>query len=605
MKRPSGGFRANARFALGCCWRANRPLTVLFVAVPLFQALLPAALVLTLRGLVNDIVRLRSVHATGTGHVAAWVGLGFAVALTNAACGALLLYVGNAHLEWLDHRITLDLTVHASRLPYAVFEDREFQDTLTHINEGPAIHVQEFVNTSIGIVAAVVRVVTLLGILLAIQPLMIAFLAPLAVPYLVWQVWLSRRRFEESLAQRTKRRWVAYYVSQLTSATSLAEVRILDLGPLFIARIQEILTGFRRRNHRFLVIQLVGTVVFMALSIGVIYLALYAVARDVLDGRLDVGDVAIFGASALALRSAIDATVSTFGGFRLHTLYVTEVRQFLALPSRTRAATKALPADGPGDLMIDHVTFAYPGTDRAVLHDVSVHLAPGEVVAIVGENGSGKSTLVKLIAGLYPPDRGAIRIDGIDIADVDATDLARAVTFVFQATGRYEATLAENVAFGDWTTLLDDPAGVQRVIDRVGITDVVARLPQGAETLLGRRFGVHEPSGGQWQQIAIARANARPGSVQILDEPTSNLDVKTEYAIFSKFRSLARGRTTILISHRFSTVMLADRILVMDGGRIVEEGPHDDLLAHDGIYASLYRLHRRDIEDATEPEAGT
>jgi len=602
VKRPTGRFWADTRFALGCCWRANRLLTVLYVAVPIFQGLLPAALVLTLRGLVNDISYLRSTGTPGTGHVGLWVALGFAVAFASAACGAIFTYVGSAQLEWLDNEVTFDLTTHASRLPYAVFEDRDFQDTLNHINEGPAIHIQQFLAASVGIVASFIRVVTLLGILVAIQPLMIAFLAPLSVPYLGWQVWLSRRKYDEALAQRTKRRWVSYYVSQLTSASSLAEVRILDLGPLFMSRIREILVEFRHRNHRFLWIQLVGTLVFMALSLGVIYVALYAVASDVLEGRLDIGDVAIFGASALALRSAIDSTVSTFGGFRLHTLYVTQVRQFLLLPARHRAATRFLPPDGPGDLVVDHVSFTYPGTEREVLHDVSVHLEPGEVVAVVGENGSGKSTLVKLIAGLYDPDHGAIRIDGVDIADVDAADLAQAVTFVFQATGRYEATVAENVAFGDWTSLLDDPAGVRAVIERVGIADVVDQMPDGVDTLLGRRFGTHEPSGGQWQQIAIARANARPGSVQILDEPTSNLDVKTEYAIFSKFRALARGRTTILISHRFSTVMLADRILVMDGGRVVEEGPHDALLARDGVYASLYRLHRRDLEDIADPD---
>lgn len=599
--RSSHELRTDVRFALAVCWHANRLLTVLFVAVPVFQAFLPAALVLTLRNLVDEIVDLRASDAPGTGQVGLWVGIGFAVALASAACGAVNTYVSAAHLEWIDNRITLDLTTHASRLPYAVFEDREFQDTLTLVNDGPATHIQQFVSAAIGIGASTVRVVTLLAVLVSIQPVVVVLLAPLALPYLAWQLWLSRRRYEESLAQRTKRRWVSYYVSQLTSAGSLAEVRILDLSPLFVRRIQTTLEDFRHRNHRFHRLQLVGTLVFMTLSIGIIYLGLYAVAHDVLDGRLGVGDVAIFGASALAMRGAIDSTASTVGGLRLHILYVTQVRTFLGLPERSRAATTVLEPGGPGDLEIDHVSFTYPGTEREVLHDVTIRIEPGEVVAVVGENGSGKSTLVKLIAGLYEPNRGAIRIDGVNVHDVDVADLARSVTFVFQSIGRYEATLAENVAFGDWDRLGDDPEAVRAVIDRVGIGDVVDRFPSGEQTLLGRRFGVHEPSGGQWQQIAIARANARPGSVQILDEPTSNLDVKTEHAIFSKFRDLARGRTTILISHRFSTVLLADRILVMEDGRVVEEGPHAELLARDGVYAGLYRLHRRDMDDATTP----
>jgi ATP-binding cassette subfamily B protein len=238
-----------------------------------------------------------------------------------------------------------------------------------------------------------------------------------------------------------------------------------------------------------------------------------------------------------------------------------------------------------------------------VLRDVNLHIEPGEAVAIVGENGSGKSTLVKLIAGLYTPDQGRILLDGVDTAGIETRDLAREITFVFQSFGRYEATAGENIAFGNSSELLENEAAIRHVIDAVGISDLIDRMPEGVDTMLGRGFGIYEPSGGQWQQISIARAYARPGSIQVLDEPTSNLDVKTEYAIFSKYRDLSAGRTTLLISHRFSTVSLADRIVVMDGGEVAEQGTHDDLLARNGTYAQLYRLHRRDRELALEARA--
>jgi ATP-binding cassette subfamily B protein len=593
-------FRADTRFCLSRSWRAHRALTVASIIIPMIQSFVPLALVLTLRGLIDEVSNVRAAGLTDTGDIRTWIIFGGAIATLSITLGALSTYVSNTLAEWIDLRLSVDLAEHSSRLEYSVFEDRDFQDTLTHVNEAPANHIQTFVSATVNFLASFIRALTLLGVITFIQPILVVVLAPIAGPYLLWQLRVSRLRYQENRSQLTKRRWTSYYISQLTSAGSLAEIRLLDLAPVFVERTRAMLTEFRRRNHRFHLMQLCGTLVFAVISIALIYWALWQVANDVIDGRLGVGDVAVFGGAALGLRGAVDSMIGALSGIRWHTMHVEELRHFLALTPPAATPGVTLVPGGEGALRIEGLNFGYPGTGRTVLSDVDLVIEPGEVVAIVGENGSGKSTLVKLIAGLYRPDAGRILLDGVDITQVDATDIAREITFVFQGIGRYEATAGENVAFGDWQRLLDDPVATREIIDRVGIGPIVDRMPEGIDTLLGRRFGVYDLSGGQWQQIAIARAQARPGAIQILDEPTSNLDIKTEFAIFSKFRELARGRTTLLISHRFSTISLADRVVVMDAGRIVETGTHQQLLDRNGSYANLYRMHRRDIADLEE-----
>ena len=234
------------------------------------------------------------------------------------------------------------------------------------------------------------------------------------------------------------------------------------------------------------------------------------------------------------------------------------------------------------------------------MKDISLSIKPGETIALVGENGAGKTTLVKLIARLYDPDEGSIWLDGVNIKELSVVSLYNKISFVFQTFGRYEATAGENIAYGDLQQVMGNPEKIEQIARLARVHNMIQAMPQGYDTMLGRMFGELTLSEGQWQQIALARAFARDALLLILDEPTSNLDARSEYEVFSRFQEIAKGRTTILISHRFSTVSMADRILVMDKGQIVEQGSHQELIARGGHYASLYRLHLRQMDNPSQ-----
>ncbi|MCP4415117.1 MAG: ABC transporter ATP-binding protein [Chloroflexi bacterium] len=586
----------SARWALAKTWNVDQGLLLGLTIITLLHSLAPAGLAFAVRGLVNSASDLVAGKTTDSSQILYWLSISFGITLLETLGDFAVKYLHRRLHDELNLRITSDVLEHASQLDMAYFEDVRFQDMLARTQQGVAQRFSLFVSKILNILANIIQMISLIIILAAIEPFIILALVLIAVPYMFFQWRLAKQKYEMEFGRITKQRWTRYFVMRLTSQDHVPEVKLLRLAPLLIGKFRSLMAEFRDHNKTISVRIFWGSSLFATTSALAFYLVFARVTLRVINSNLTIGDVAIFGGAMARLRQALERAIMATTEALEHTIYIANLQEFFDLRptlQKPASAGSELP-NCQGEIRLQDVVFTYPGASKPTLRGISLHILPGETVAIVGRNGAGKTTLVKLIARLYDPDSGEISLDDVDIRELSLDFLHQQLSFVFQQYGRYEATAAHNIAYGNWETLLNNHDKIEEIAQLADTHDLIKSMPEGYDTLLGRMFGTHTLSGGQWQKIAIARAFAREASLLILDEPTSNLDPRTEFRIFSNFRELAQGRTTILISHRFSTVSMADRILVMGkNGSIIENGSHEELMVLDGEYATLYTLHQR------------
>jgi len=584
-------FQAQTIWVIHTTYHISPPLLLGILITSLLSNLLPAGLAWVGKQIVDSVAGLLAQDvASDYQAVLPWLLLGFGATVSAALLNTLSTFLKQRLTELLVLRLSNDILEHSAELDLAQLEDLELQDVFERVRKNPAGHFSNFLARLISMFAGIIQMISLAAVLAAVEPLILAVLLPILLPYIYSKWRHSQEAYYTEYSRATKRRWASYFISTLTSRNSAPEAKVLGLAPTLIRQYDNLLNEFIREDRRLFLRRSLMELAY-ALILGVVsYLLMARIVGEIVENALTIGDLTLFIAVSARLSSSLNTVAEAASGAVAELLYIADLNLFFQIQPGIRGRNLTPVRELSGDIEYRHVSFTYPGSESEVIHDVSFKINAGETVAFVGENGAGKTTLVKLLARLYEPTAGSIMVDGVDITSISPKDLHKELAFVLQGFNRYEATVYDNIAYGNIRQEYTEE-DLDKIVEATGIRGLIQTMPQGYDTMLGRRFGVYDLSAGMWQKIALARAFTRPDApILILDEPTAALDARAEFRLFQQFASLAKGRTAILISHRFSTVRLADRIIVLSEGNVLEMGTHDELLSANGRYAELYNL---------------
>ncbi len=555
-------------------------------------AVIPALSACALGKLVG-VVQAGSVSTDRSWQFVIWLSVTLGLLLFAALGKIIANYVSARLSQHLELEVSCSVLRHAATLDQKFFEDLTNQDELERAKTQPGKTYFDFVINSIQTVSGMVQAIAILAVLLWIDWAASLLLVCVGLPMCLIHWRLGTARYQAQWNKAAKRRWTAYFMATCTSHVNTPTLKVYDLFPLLTNRFAALMGELNQSE------QIISWKQALARSAEAILLTLALLVSGswigyrTITGSMGTEGFVAYWVAAAQFRVSFSSLLASAEHALERVLFLRDLRSFFTQTPSVSPDAGTDPGRLQGSIKLSNVTFSYQDGYKPAVRNVSLHVQPGELIALVGPNGAGKTTLAKLIMRLYNVSEGAIYVDDLELREVKLNDYHQQVAYVGHHPFEFETTVAENIALGNWRELLTSPERVHAVAQTLGIEKMISEMPAGYETRLGRRFGDYDISAGQWQKLAIARALARDPAILILDEPTANLDARYEFDLLSTLRSLAQGRTTIIISHRLGTLKMADRILVMDGGKIVDDGTHAALLNREGLYAELFHKQYR------------